>query len=143
MTSNKLIPAISVAGLSLTGCTDPIIGDWEITKINDDAFPLTGSYTAGGVTCSYEIAGGMSLAEQEDKTIAGELFIAYSVGCEGFSTVSSRSANDIVATPGDKGAYSIADAADTTDTMACTLDSDMLMCTDGDDSIEMMRVIEE
>ena len=143
MTSSKLIPAISVAGLSLTGCTDPIIGDWELTKINDDAFPLTGSYTAGGITCSYEIAGGMSLAEQDDKSIGGELFISYSVGCEGFDTISSRSANSVTAAPGDKGAYTITDAEDSADTMACTLDGDMLMCTQSDDTIEMMRVIEE
>lgn len=143
MTSTKLIPALSMAGLSLTGCSDPIIGDWELTKVNEDTFPVTGSYSVDGITCTYEIAGGLGLAENDDKTIGGELFLSYSLNCDGFDPISERPSWSIAADVTEKGAsYTLSDTDGDLEDFGCTLAEDLLTCDQSGDKFEFTRVEE-
>ena len=48
MSSAKKIPILSSLGIALTGCTDPIAGDWTAVKGGDNTFPYTIEQCYGG-----------------------------------------------------------------------------------------------
>jgi len=55
-----LIPAIAGIGALMPACADPLIGDWEVTKLHGDVLPK--SYTDQGTTYTKSA----SLAFEED-----------------------------------------------------------------------------
>lgn len=53
MSNTKKIPLLSSLGIALTGCTDPIAGDWVAVKGGDHTFPYTLEQCWGGYSYSY------------------------------------------------------------------------------------------
>lgn len=60
--SLRLIPSLGLVGGALPACSDPIIGDWEVTRIKGKALPIT--YTDDGVT--YSISAAMKVEDDGD-----------------------------------------------------------------------------
>lgn len=125
------IPALGALALAATatGCTEPIIGDWQVTKIAGETLP--NSYT--GPYCSYYYGVDMSVTEE----FTGELNILYTADCPGYGTYAYNfDYNLSVAVVEKRASYDISIELGEGETfeLDCTSsETDVLNCTDEDD----------
>ncbi|MFT5584567.1 MAG: hypothetical protein ACI9VR_002152 [Cognaticolwellia sp.] len=112
MNKKYAIPAAALALAGATGCTDPIVADWELTKLVSDGevYELDRTYMGDfGYEYSVSIVGALSI----DKGLGAELVVdvtytSTNPGGETHSGDSALSYNGEVSPGTDKGTYGIA-----------------------------------
>ncbi len=124
------IPALGALALAATatGCSEPIIGDWEVTQLAGETLP----YSETGPYCSYYYGIDMSVTEE----FSGNISFLYTAECPGYGTYDYNFQDGLSVTVVEKrAAYGIVIDLTEGDTYSldCTSsETDILSCTDED-----------
>lgn len=142
MKKSFVIPALSVVSVSVSGCADPIIGDWDMSKLGDDEFP----YHYEGEACTYDGTGLLSIIDD----LTGSFTFEYSADCGSFGELSiSYTWTAAVTVVEKKASYTIALTGEDEDIadldLDCTMtDKAILDCEDSDgEEIDFALAVEE
>ena len=129
---------VPVAALGLTlgsGCTSPLVGEWELTEAGGYSWPVEDSYTEDGVT--YTLRGEGRLTVEKDLDVEFELKLTYSAkgGGESYSTSYSYTYDGDAKALKARGQYEIELSGDGDLNLDCALAKDELDCESDDDEI--------
>ena len=119
---------IPVAGMALTGCVDPIVGDWNITVASSYDMPYTYTFSYYGLTCSFQWSTtALSITEE----FAASLRFDFSYDCFGYSSSESATYTGTVSVTEKKARYAINLTGEDALNLDCSMkDETMLDCTD-------------
>jgi len=145
--NKKLTYAIPVLGLAMTGCGDPIVGDWNIDSIDGDPMPYTYTYTyeAYGLTVSCDASITPS-ALTINSDLEASLTITASYECSGYYSYSDSttySYSGAVTVNKKKTSYGIIlTGDDATISMDCAMsDKVNLNCSNSDgDTMKLSKI---
>ncbi len=124
-TATYLIP---VVGVALTGCVDPIVGDWNITKASGYDMPYTYSFSYYGNSCSVTMsADPLSIT----KELAASLRVHVTYDCTRYTGSDDYTYTGTVSVTEKKARYGINLTGEDALNLDCTMqDQKLLDCTD-------------
>lgn len=130
MSDRRFAIPLATIGLGLgAACTDPIVGDWELTEVDGQDVPLTETYNEFG----YELTVTKEAQLRVDKSLEATMEIEFSEeGEDGYSYHHTYTYKGGVEKGPDRADYKIdLDAVEGLD-FTCTLDESELDCEDDD-----------
>ena len=129
-TATFLIP---VAGMALTGCADPVIGDWDIVEAAGYQLPYSYSVSYYGYSCSFQLST-TALSVTDD--LAASFRFEWHIDCFGYTSSDGITYTGTVSVVEKKARYTISLTGEEALILGCSMqDKTLLDCTDQDGAV--------
>lgn len=128
------VPLAALAISLNNGCTDNIVGAWELVEVDGEEFPLEDSATYDGYTYSYSVTGSLEVTDELDAELEVTYSYSYTTADGETESYSYAYSYEGTVTPGKaRGEYEIALEDDGEElNLDCTLAGDVLSCDEAD-----------